>query len=76
MLLKKQLIIDYRITFTRKPYTSVGQCSECKCKTGEYDCRKILLRRGIKLITYCSDSIIFKFKKCLINWKYVIIEEE
>ena len=80
MLLKPRIIVDDKIAYTRIPYLGKWPCSECKyhLRNGrvENDCRCVKLKRGIRLASYCENSIIYDLRCNSKFWNYVIIEKE
>ena len=76
MLLKTKIIVDNKIAYTRIPRSS--GCSGCKYNSldaGKNDCRFVMLKRGITLLTYCNNYIAkIRWKKGS-NWDYVITEK-
>lgn len=79
MLLKPKIIIDDKVTYSRVSYLREGICHRCMYNSviiRNRDCRVIKINRGITLMTYCTNSIITKFRLKGKIWNYVITEKE
>ena len=75
MLLKRKLILTDTIIFTR--IIRRWPCEGCRYLVNE-DCRRIKYNKREILISFCynSNKPLYKIRKLVSNWNYMVIKNK